>query len=109
MGKDKEPVLVGSSKLQLEVDKLTEQLKRANRVIDELNGDLSYYKELAEKDKEELQKRVEELESIIKEHEEDKEFYQKQYMEELTSKIRYKNSFDLVIESIIKASKEGGK
>lgn len=116
MGKDKEPVIADSSKLQLEVDKLTEQLKRANRIIDELNGDLSYYKELAEKDKEELQKRVEELESIIKEHEvnikqleEDKEFYQKQYMEELTSKIRYKNSFDLVIESIIKASKEGGK
>lgn len=126
MGKDKEPVLVDSSKLQLEVDKLTEQLKRANRIIDELNdelsyykalcGDLSYYKELVGKDKEELQKRVEELESIIKEHEvnieqleEDKEFYQKQYMEELTSKIRYKNSFDLVMDSLIKASKEGGK
>lgn len=119
MGKDKEPVLVDSSKLQLEIDTLTEQLKRANRIIDELNddlsyykllcGDLSYYKELAEKDKEELQKRVEELESIIKEHEEDKEFYQKQYMEELTSKIRYKNSFDLVMDSLIKASKEDGK
>lgn len=116
MGKDKEPVLVDSSKLQLEVDKLTEQLKRANRIIDELNDDLSYYKALVGKDKEELQKRVEELESRIKEHEvnieqleEDNEFYRKQYMEELTSKIRYKNSFDLVIESIIKASKEGGK
>lgn len=109
MGKDKEPVIVDSSKLQLEIDTLKEQLKRANQIIDELNDDLSYYKALVGKDKEELQKRVEELETIMKEHEEDKEFYRKQYMEELASKIRYKNSFDLVMDSLIRASKEGGK
>lgn len=96
-------------------DKLKESLDRANRIIEELNWDLEYYKELAGTDKVELKSRIEDLENTLEKlHQDydnmkkDKDFYYEQYSKEMSQRIRYQYAYEMLIQSIGEMIK-GGK
>lgn len=105
-----------TAKQEVQPDKLKKSLDRANQIIDELNGDLEYYKELAGIDRVELKSRIEDLENTLEKlHQDydlmkkDKDFYYEQYSKEMSQRMRYQYAYEMLIQSIVEMIKGGSK